>query len=457
MKLDVVPARSSYVSPTFGGDDKGPIDPALKQRMRRPMIVGAIVIGVLILGLGLWASFATLPTAISAPGELRTESNRKTLRARELGNVRQILVKEGQYVRANQPLLIFNDLEARAAVDVLQSQYDQVLSQSARFIAEATGRPTMTIPPELTARAGDPRVASLIRDQQFLFTSRLATYQTQLGTLEQRTQQIQNQIAGNQAQLDSVEEQRKFTGEELAGYEKLAAQGYAPKTLVLRYQRSMAELAGRKGQLISEVNRLRQQIGETRMQMATLRNTRQSEAAEGMRQAQAQLADVGPRLTTARQSLESKIVRSPVDGYVFNLTQFTVGGVTGAGESLMDVVPTGAPLVVTGRVKPTDIDKVKVGMPARVRLVGLNQRWNPPLPATVTVVSADVVTDREAGLSFYRVDLRIDPKDLTLLKSTPKLTPGMPADVQIVTGERTVMGYLISPITDTIEDAFREE
>lgn len=457
MKLDLGPSRSSYVTPTFGEEDKAPVDPALKRRLRRPMIFGAAVIAVLVVGLSVWASVASLPTAVSAPGQLRVESNRKVLRARELGTVRQILVKEGQFVRAGQPLLIFNDVEARAQVDVLQSQYDQVLAQSARFTAEATNRPSIAFSPELSARAGDPRVAGLIRDQQFLFTSRMQLYQSQMGVLEQRLDQIQNQIAGQQAQVESVDEQRRLTAEELDGYKKLNAEGYAPKTLILRYQRTMAELVGRKGQLVADIARLRQQMGETRMNMASLRNDRSSQAAEGLRQAQAQLADVGPRLTAAKQSLESKIVRSPVDGFVFNLTQFTVGGVTGAGETLMDVVPAGSELVVTATVKPQDIQKIKTGMDARVRMVGLNQRWNEPLPAKVTVVSADVLSNDETQQSFYRVDLRIEPKDLKLLKPGTKLTAGMPAEVQIVTGKRTVMGYLISPITDTIQDAFNEE
>jgi HlyD family type I secretion membrane fusion protein len=457
MKLDLGPVRSSYVTPTFGDDDKGPIDPALKRRMRRPMLIGAAVIAVLVVGLAVWASVATLPTAISAPGQLRVESNRKVLRARELGTVRQILAREGQYVRAGQPLLIFNDVEARAQVDVLQSQYDQLLAQAARFTAEATNRPAITFSPELTARAGDPRVAALMRDQEFLFSTRLQLFESQMGVLQQRLEQAQNQIAGQQAQVESVDEQRKLTVEELAGYQRLHAEGYAPKTLILRYQRTLAELAGRKGQLVADIARLRQQMGETRMSMASLRNNRTSEAAEGLRQAQAQLADVGPRLTAAKQSLESKIVRSPVDGYVFNLTQFTVGGVTGAGETLMDVVPAGSELVVTATVRPQDIEKVKAGMDARIRLVGLNQRWNAPLPAKVAVVSADVLTNEQTGQSFYRVDLRIDPKDLKDLRPGTKLTPGMPAEVQIVTGKRTVMGYLISPITDTIQDAFSEE
>lgn len=457
MKLDLTPVRTNYVAPSFGDEDQGPVDPALKRRMRRPMIIGGLVIAFLVVGLIIWASLVGLGTGITAQAEVRVEANRKVMRAKDPGTVRQILVKEGQLVRAGQPLLVFNDVEARAAYEVFQSQYDQLLSQAARFTAEATGRTSLVFPAELTARAADPRVASLMRDQEFLFAQRLQLFNSQQAVLGQRLDQIQNQIAGQRAQVESVEEQRRLTQEELNGYVTLNEKGYAPKTLILRYQRTLADLAGRKGQLLADIARLGQQMGETRMNMATLRNDRQSQAAEGMRDAEARLADVRPRLTTAKQSLEATVVRSPANGYVFGLTQYTVGGVVGGGEHLMDVVPSGTPLMVTAMIKPQDVDNVQVGMDAKVRLVGLNQRWNPPLPAKVTVVSADVIADKQTGAQYYRVDLQIDPKDLKLLKPGTKLTPGMPAMAQIVSGNRTVMGFLISPITDTLRDAFREE
>jgi HlyD family type I secretion membrane fusion protein len=303
----------------------------------------------------------------------------------------------------------------------------------------------------------DPRVAGLIRDQQFLFITRMQLFQSQSSVLQQRQDQLQTQVQGQQAQVESVEEQRRLTAEEMSGYQTLFEKGYAPKQLILRYQRTLADLAGRKGSLLAEIARLRQQMGETRMQLAATRDQRESQAAEGLRDTQSRLADITPRLTTARQTLEATVVRSPVDGYVFNLTQFTVGGVTGAGEVLMDVVPASAPMMVTAMIKPEDVDEVHVGMDARVRLSGLNQRWHSPMPATVAVVSADRITNDKTGVSFYRVDLRIDPKDLKELKRGAQLTPGMPAQAMIVTGKRTIMGFLISPITDTIHDAFREQ
>lgn len=457
MKLDLTPVRRNYVPPAFGNDEQEVMPGELQQRLRRPMVVGAGVIGAFVIGLGLWASVSQLSTGITAQAEVRADAMRKTMRHKEVGVVKQILVSEGQRVRAGQPLLLFNDVEARAAVAVLQNQYDTLLAQNTRFMAEAMGRTALEFPAELNARMSDPAVATLIRDQQFLFTTRQQLFQSQSAVLMQRIEQQQTQVLGQEAQLASIVEQQRLTDEELAGYRKLNEQGFAPKTLILRYERSLAELAGRKGQLNSEIARLKQQMGETRLQLASIREERESQAAEGLRDSQVKLADIIPRLTTARQTLASTVVRSPVDGYVFNLTQFTVGGVVGAGEPMMDVVPSGTPLTVTAMIKPEDVDEVRPGMKARIKLTGLNQRFNDALNATVDVVSADRITNEKSGNSFYRVDLRIPPSELKKLKKGVQMTPGMPAQALIVTGERSVAGFLISPITDTLEDAFREE
>lgn len=457
MKLDLTPVRSSYVAPTFGGDDRLPIDPALQRRMRHPMIVGAAIIALLVVGLGLWASLSPLSIGITAQGEVRVESNRKTLKAKSSGTVRQILVQEGQLVRAGQPLILFNDVEARAAYDVMQNQFDSLEAQAARLTAEATGKATPDFAPELLARMSDPRVGGMIRDQQFLFTTREQLFQSQNSVLNQRLDQAQSQIQGQQQQVASVDEQIKLTQDEMAGYQELYDKGFAPKPLILRYQRSIADLAGRRGSLLSDIARLHQQMGETRMQIAANRDTRESQAAEGLRDTQSKLADTTPRLTAAREALTQTVVRAPVDGYVFNLTQFTVGGVAGAGETLLDVVPSNAPIIVSTMITPQDIDKIHVGMDAQVRFTGLNQRWSSPMHAKVIMVSADKILNEKAGTSFYRADLRVDPKELTKLKKNSQITPGMPASVQMVSGKRTVMGSLISPITDTLRGALHDQ
>ncbi|MFN9927268.1 MAG: HlyD family type I secretion periplasmic adaptor subunit [Phenylobacterium sp.] len=457
MKLDLGASRQNYVAPTFGVDEPRGLAPELERRLKRPMVIGGAVIGTFVVGAGLWASFASLATGVTAQAEVKADSQRKTLRPKETGVVKQILVREGQQVRAGQPLLLFNDVEARAAVDVLQNQYDTLSAQTARFTAEAMGKTTLELPAELMARMSNPAVAALVRDQQFLFLTRQQLYQSQAAVLGQRVDQQETQVGGLQAQLDSIVEQQRLTEEELDGYRRLNEQGFAPKTLILRYERSLAELGGRRGQLTSDIARLRQQIGETRLQLATLRNERTTQSAEGLRDSQTKLADIIPRLTAARQTLDATVVRAPVDGYVFNLTQFTVGGVVGAGEVVMDVVPSASPLPVTALIRPEDGDEVRVGMPAKVTLTGLNKRFHDSLDAKVSVVSADRISVERTGTAFYRVDLTLAPSELTKLKKGVEMTPGMPAQALIVTGDRSVMSFLISPITDTLEDAFREE
>jgi HlyD family type I secretion membrane fusion protein len=457
MKLDFNAPRP-YETPSFGDKDLVPLDGTMDRRIKRPIVVGSIVVGVFVVGLTLFAAIARIDSAVVAPGTVRVEDNRKTIRHREGGTVRAILVREGERVKQNQVLLTFDEVQPKSTTDVLQNQYDALLAQTARFQSEATSLQTVNFAPELTARAAtDPRVAGIIRDQEFLFSTRYSFFETQGAVLNQKLQQLETQIGGVQAQVDAVKESDALTREELAGYQTLYEKGYAPKTLILRYKRTLADLTGRRGQLIAEITRLREQIGETRLQITTLREQRISQAAEGLRQMQTGLAEVTPKLTAARQTLNAATVRSPADGYVLDLTQFTVGGIVAPGERLMSVVPADAPLIVTARIRPQDIDSVHDGMQARVRLSAFNARTAPPVDAEVLTVSADQLVDEKTGVGYFRADLRIPPAELAKLPKGSKLTPGMPAEAMIVTGRRSILSYIVSPITDTIRDALRED
>jgi HlyD family type I secretion membrane fusion protein len=456
MTRELGPARR-YQPPAFTVEDGDVVDLELKQRLRRPMVMGGAVVGVFVVGLGLFASVAPLNAAVLAPGQVRVEANRKTLRHLTGGTVREILVREGQEVKAGQPLLRMDEVQAKAAFDVLQSQQDALLAQSARLQAEATGQRSLTFPPELTSRMSDPAVAALIRDQEFLFSSRLSLYESQSSMLDQRVQQFQAQAGGIRAQLDSIAEQVRLTNEELSGYRTLHEKGFAPKTLILRYERTLAELGGRRGQLLGELSRNREQMAEAQIQLAALREERITKGAEALRETQTRLSDVTPRLTAARQSYQQTVVRSPSNGYVLNMTTHTPGGVVGAGEVMMDVVPSNAPLIVTTRIKPEEVDDVRPGMDARVRLSAFNYRKVPPVDAEVVRVSADALVDENSGASYFNADLRIPVEELRKLPKGVKLAPGMPAQAMITTGRRTIMGYILGPITDTLRTALREE
>ena len=455
LKLDFKPIKT-YVTPAFGFGDQA-LDPDLERRMRRPMVIGSIIVGVFVVAAIIWAAVSPIASGVTANGIVRVEANRKTVRHREGGTVKSILVHEGQHVALGQPLIILDDVQARAAVDVLQGTADSLEAQIARFQAESAGRRSVEFPADLTSRISDPRVATLVRDQQFLFTTRLQFFESQSEVLAQREQQIAASLTGVKAQMDSTDQSIDLTKQELAGYQTLFEKGFAPKTLILREQRGLADLQGHRGQLVSDMTRLSEQKGETRAQLVSQHEERVSQAAEGLRQMQAQLADASPRLTAAKQTLAATVVTSPSDGYVLDLTQFTVGGVISAGETLMNVVPANAPLIVTVRLKPNEINDVRPGMTARVRLTAFNYRKVNPVEAIVTTVSADQLSDQKTGEGFFKADLKIEPSELAKLPKDAKLTPGMPAQAMITTGKNTILHYMISPLTDTFRGALHEQ
>lgn len=442
--------------PLLGGPEV-PQSEADRQNVRAPIIAGSLVIGFLVLGLALWASVSSISGGVIAPGQVRVESNRKQLKSRDVGVVRGIYVRDGDKVKATQVLLKFDDTVARAQVSILESQYFSMLAQKARSDAESLGRQSFMFPAELRDKAKtDPAVATLMRNEEFLFRSRLEALKGQADIMQQRMIQLRERQSGIQIQIDSIEDQARLSREELQGYQTLYEKGYAPKTLLLRLQRALAQSDGQRGALVSEKTRTQEQIGETKLQMDALYQARASEAAENKRKADAVLADLSPRLGAARESLAATVIRAPVDGVVLNLTQHTLGGVAGAGEVLLDIVPQNAPLVVLAMVRPSDIDEVRVGMKAQVDLAAYSATKVPKAEASVINVSADALTNATTGESYFIAELKIDPAEFRRMPKGVRLYPGMPANVMIITGKRTVMSYLLGPIGDIIDHAMRE-
>ena len=443
-------------APAFGGPGGEALTKEAKARIRRPMLAGVAIIVVCVLGLGLWASFAPIWSAVIAPGQVRVEANRKTLKSREGGVVRVLNVREGQSVKAGDLLMQLDDTVAKAQVEVLMNQYDVAQMQRARFLAETANRRSVAIPADLSARMSDPRVAATVNNEMLLFTTRLAAIEGQKAILDQRMLQLQTARSGLNMQVESIDEQVRLIREELEGYQTLYERGFAPRTLILARQRTLAEFGGRRGSLMADMTRNQQQVGEARLQLAQLYEQRQSEAAGGLRDAEARLSDISPRLDAARDSLAQTRVIAPVDGYVLNLSQFTIGGVAQAGETLLDVVPSGAPLIIHTQVRPGDIDEVYPGLKAEVSLTAFSMNNSPKLIGEVVTVSADALTNEQNGQSYFTADIRIDPSELAKLPEGMALSPGMPASAAIRTGRRTIMSYLLGPMGQLVGQSLRE-
>jgi len=428
----------------------------IRLRMRRPIVLGMFVVVVLVFGAMIWASFAPIAGAAVASGTVRVENNSKTLRHREGGVIRKIFVREGQKVRAGQILIRFDSVQSQANVDIFRSAYDTALANIARFEAEASNAAQVNFPKELLDRQSDPQVRSLLDSQRMLFQTRMSLYRSQEMVLAGQARQLATQIGGLQAQAAAADAQSGFVNEELEGVSELERQGYAPKSRVLALQRSAAGIKGQRGSITSDIARARQSIGEIRLQIAQLNDKRQTDAAQGLSEAQAKLTDAAPKLRQTASSLDETVVRAPVTGYVFNLTQYTEGGVAQPGEVLMQIVPANVPMLISAQVRPTEISDVRVGLPARVTLTAYNPRTTPPVDGTVTLVGADVKTDEITKQPYYEVQIKVNPEELAKVDPNVRLTPGMPVSVAIVTSERTVMDYLLGPLVDAVRVSMRE-
>ncbi len=430
----------------------------LKDRMRRPIIIGGVVMLVFIVIAGIWASFSQIQGYVSAAGLVRSEFSRRTIRQRDAGIVSALYVHEGDRVKQGQVLMAFTPTQPQASVDVMRNQTDSERVQSARFEAEMLGKPAIVFPPEIVARAKtDSALAGLMRDQTFVFQTRRRFLADQRAVYRAQVEQLRARIGGLKLQVEANERSASLLREQLVGYQALYDKGFAPRNQVLNMQRTLSDLGGQRGANIATITSTQEQIGEVQFNLTKLDQQFQSEAAEGLRASQVRLADAMPRLKSAEEILDNSQVRSPVDGIVIGLTQHTIGAATGSGERLMDIVPANEPLIVEAKVKPTDIDQLHVGQKARVMLTAYNSRTHQGVEGTVVSVSPDLIETAD-GAAFFRATVRITPEDLIASDNKDvRLTVGMPANIMLVTGNRSIMSYLLGPFTAPLEKALREE
>ncbi|WP_182085669.1 HlyD family type I secretion periplasmic adaptor subunit [Aureimonas sp. ME7] len=431
-------------------------DAAFDFGLRRPIVLGSAIVAVFIVGIGVWAAFAPLSGAVVASGVVKVEDSRKVVKNRDGGIVSQVLVRDGQRVEAGDILLRMDDVQARSAYEVYDNQLMNLLARRARFTAESKGEDQITFPPEVLERRDDPSIEQLVTDQTILFQTRKQGLETQIDILEQRKQQLSTRISGYEVQINSIDRQQELIEEEKKGVASLLAKGLAPKTQVLALERASVDLGGQTGSLRSQIAEARETQGEAEMQINRLKQDRLTEANEGISTVQSDMANIVPRLQSARATLDLTEVRAPVKGTILGLTQFTNGGVVGAGERIMDIVPDDTQLVIEAMINPQDIAKVEPNMMAMVKLTAYNQRVTPSVEGKILRVSPDRLTT-ENGTAYFKADIEVPPTALSHLSHDIRLYPGMPAEVMVPTGERTALDYLLSPITNSMDRAFREE
>ena len=424
-------------------------------------IGGAIAILFFVVLLG-WAALAPLDAGVYAQGAVAVSGNRQSVQHRDGGVVTAIHVREGQKVKAGQLLVEMSAPDLLAAERALTSDYLILLAQRARLLAERAGQSTFAAPVEFASLApGDQALArQALELQRAQLQAKRGALSAQQSVLGQRSAQLSEQRTGYADQRASLQEQQRILEEELRGLRELAKKGFASGTRIRGLERMQEELRGREAAMAAEVARAGEGMGETRMQSISLTRTNMEEIATELRDTQAKLSEVLPKLISAREQLQRARVRAPASGQVVGLTVFTVGGVVAPGQTLMDIVPDDKKLVVQAQVDPRGADDVYQGQEAQVRFASVDDRTLPLLTGTVRTISADSFTDEATGRTYFTAEVEVSPSELEKVRDVlgqGQLRPGLPVEVVLAVRKRTALEYIFEPLTDNFWRSLREQ
>jgi HlyD family type I secretion membrane fusion protein len=423
----------------------------------RPWIFfGLFWIVLIFVGLGGWAATASISSAVISQGTITVDSKRKQVQHLEGGIVGKLLVRDGDVVDAGDTLVMLDPTRARSMLAIIQSSLRKELASEARLTAERDGSAQITFPTELIADLGQSDVRALLDSQTAIFKARRATLQGEIAILKQRLAQLGDEIIGLTAQRESKQRQMAFIHDELTGLKQLMANGQTTKPRVLALERSAAALQGEEGELLSSIARSDKSIGETKLEIIQRDQTFQKTVSEELEAVQSRLRDLQERAVAARDVLTRINITAPVSGTVVNSFVHTVGAVIKAGETIMEIVPGKDSLIAEVSIRPQDIDNVTLDQPAAIRLLAFKQRTTPLLHGTVTYVSADSLQNQATQQQYYVARIEVPDEEIGRLGKL-KLQPGMQLEVMIQTGDRTAFQYLIQPIVDSLNRAWREE
>jgi HlyD family secretion protein len=423
--------------------------------------IGLIIAGLFfVLFLG-WASVARLDAAAMAPGHLTVSGQRQTIQHREGGVISEILVKEGSRVEKGQVLIRLSGADVKAQESALAGQAISLLAQRARLRAEQSGSGVIVTPPEFAALTPEelPAAAEAMKVQRQQMRARAAVLSAQRGASGERTSQANSSGQGYGRQIAAIDQQIKLIDQELAGMQEAAAKGFVAQNRLRELERARAELEGQRGQYAATVDQTRGQAGESRLQGLEAQSTYFDKVTTDLREVEASLADVLPKLNAAKDELARIEIRAPVSGTVVGLTVFTPGGVIEPGQKLMDIVPDRAPLTIEAKLSATDGDDVHLGQDAFVRFDSLHERSLPPLKGKVSRVSADAFTDEKTGVSFYTAEISVPTSELDKIeeiRGRNVLRAGLPVTIEVPLRKRTALQYAIEPISSALERSFHE-
>jgi HlyD family secretion protein len=425
---------------------------AFERELKRGLRVLVFGVGIV----GVWATLVPLSGAVVVPGTLVVESDVKKIQHPAGGVVANISVRDGMHVRAGDLLLHLDETQLRANAQVLSQQLDQTRARLARLIAERDGLDQPQMPHEMASRSGDNDVGRIWVSEISLFNSRVATRRNSKELLQSHVGQLGEQISGLDAQVKSKAAQHELISGELEGVDGLYQKGLVPLTRKTSLQREAARLDGERGQVTAAIAEAKSKISEAELQSVKIDHDFRTEVMKDLREAQDKEAELVEKSTAAQDLLRRVDLRAPTDGIVHQLSVHTIGGVITPGEVVMEIVPESDELQIEAKLPPQEVDHVHKGQRAYIRFSAFNQRTTPQLEGVVSYVSADLNHDRQRNpnaATYYTVRVTLPPSERRRLGGL-ELVSGMPVEVFLQTGSRTMMSYLLKPISDQLLRTF---
>jgi HlyD family type I secretion membrane fusion protein len=416
---------------------------------------GLLIIVAGVVGLGGWAVLAPLSGAVIAPGFVKIDLNRKVVQHQEGGIVSAIRVRDGERVQAGQELILLDDVRIDSQLDLLRTQHDAERTKAARLEAERAVAPKPIFPRDIADRQSDPKINEFLMRESGLFRARREAVDTQIAVLRKQIRETSDEAAALAAQLRAEENALKLQKEELAANERLLEQGYVQKTRILTLQRAVAEYEARYGEHRAQASQARQRATELELRILSIRNQYAQTAADELKDTTAKIFDLEERIRPSKDASVRQKITAPIGGEVVGLRVFTPGSVVGPRDVLMEIVPDDKRLIIEARIRPEDINYVRSGSHADVRLTAYKQRTTPLVEGSVAYVSGDRMVDPQNNAAYYVVHIDVPAVSLAQAGNL-KLQAGMPAEVFIRTDQRTTVDYLFAPVTSYLRRAMRE-
>lgn len=422
----------------------------------RAIRAGLAIILLAFVVAGGWMALAPIAGAVIAQGAVKVDMNRKTVQHQEGGTVRQVLVRDGDRVRRGQVLVVLEDVRVDAAYDSLKTQYDSELARNARLSADRMLAEAPDFPEQLKARAAqDPKVAEVLQREEALFNARRQTLHEQTRLLRQQAQQAEEESVALRRQIAAQSRGLALQREELEANKRLMAQGFVGAMRVKTVDRAAADYEARLGEQQAELAKARQRASELSLRVKTLENQFMQAAADELKESANKLFDLEERLRPSKDAAERQKIVAPIDGEVVDLKVTSAGAIVGPREPLLDIVPQDGKLILEGRIRTEDINFVRPGSDADVRLTAFRSRTTPVVQGKVVYVSADRLVDRASNTPYYAVHVDV-PAQALKEAGDLRLQAGMPVELFIKTAERTTVEYLLDPVTAFLRRSLRE-